>query len=524
MAGKQDKTRLLWAAFALSLGILGYVLHLQYRIITCPGPMEYREGAIVATTALLQRGGDPYAVENLPTYMNTYSIGYNVVVLPVAKVFGGGFVTHRTVSSILMLCCGGAILLALRHAGVSIQLATVAGVLLCVDLGARITRMDPFAMPFSSIARPDAMAMLLFLVSVLVPWRGGWSHRSMIIGLLAGVAAFYTKPYFVIGFPMVAAFVVLFRSKQLGLIYGVGFIVLLAASLFTATRISPWYVELLIRGNIASIAPDYLHLARQIWNFVITRPATIAMLFVAGYVGISRLINLPRSKVFAWSLDRPLLNLPADFPWFAAGCMLLLLVAKMGPHVGNSMVYFHQLLTPFVLLIIIRFVDRPRMVGKLWPVAFLLVDLAITAVTLPKPPDPHTERWAEWRQIIDGKQNIYAPAPLAAMISETGKPLYENGLSEYFLWAIKPEVGPSVEPLRQRYQVYIDDLDRQVCAEKFDLIVLPVQIDTRRPTFLKTDHVAQHYHVVGTLEFPMDWSPGFGGMLLLPKGNPGKHP
>src|SRR5688572_6207305 len=104
MAGKQDKTRLLRAALVVALAIIAYVLYLQYRIITAPGPMEYREGAIVATNAILMRGGDPYAIENLPVYMNTYGVGYNLVVLPFARMFGVGFATHRAVSVAMLMC------------------------------------------------------------------------------------------------------------------------------------------------------------------------------------------------------------------------------------------------------------------------------------------------------------------------------------------------------------------------------------------------------------------------------------
>jgi hypothetical protein len=71
--------------------------------------------------------------------------------------------------------------------------------------------------------------------------------------------------------------------------------------------------------------------------------------------------------------------------------------------------------------------------------------------------------------------------------------------------------------LRRRYDRFVSDLAEQVRQRKFDLIVLPYDRGKPEFTFLPTELVQEHYHPIGELDLPMDWQPGWTGVLFEPK-------
>ena len=497
-------------AALLAVGALGYIAYLQIKFIQYPGPMELRECAMLLSTDLLNRGGNPYNTENLPTYINVYGVGYNWLVLPFAKVFGFGFATHRAVSAAFTLLCSVWLFIVMRGRR-RYLLAFTAAVLFYADLAARtMPDQAPFGTPMSSLACPDAPGFLLFLISVFYPWRDGFKTRSLVVSSLAGAAAFFVKPYFIVGTPVVLAYVFLFRSKSRGLTYGGLFAAVFGVIAGFAMWRSDWFFTILIRANNAASAPSFQHLCNQIFVLARSTPGILALFFVAAFAGLRRALRMGASA--GWR------RVPVDFTWFAMSCHLVLLLVKLAPHQGNMMRYFYELFTPYALIIVIRFLSRHR--HPAW-IGLLLLDCVLLVGTgLPKPPVPYAHGWARWREIIAGKQHIYAAPPVAWYIREQGNAVYDTGMSEYIIYAIYNRADQSVEPLRQHVAQFKRDLDDQVQDEKFDLIIVGTGGGELMPTFLPMDKVKEHYDVVQWIEFPMDWSPGYGGYVLKPKGIP----
>ena len=91
---------------------------------------------------------------------------------PLACAFGSTLWIHRAVSLTLTLLCCGLILVATYKLTGSGKLAFAAAVLLYCDLAIRCADLGQPALPVTILARPDAMALALFLGSVFWPmWK-----------------------------------------------------------------------------------------------------------------------------------------------------------------------------------------------------------------------------------------------------------------------------------------------------------------------------------------------------------------
>jgi hypothetical protein len=170
---------------ALLLPLAGAVVSC-WRVSRCPAPLEYRENVVILTTDLLLHGKNPYILENQPVYVNVFGLGYNWVTASVMRLVGSTdqFVAHRAVSIICALACSLALFMTLRRDGV--------GWLLC--LAGSITWLFHLCVGLAPTARPDALGLLLFLASVLVPYYAHFSARSVAASTVLGICAFLTKP------------------------------------------------------------------------------------------------------------------------------------------------------------------------------------------------------------------------------------------------------------------------------------------------------------------------------------------
>jgi hypothetical protein len=91
------------------LGLVFYFIWLSVYaiiIVTTPVPVEYREGAILLTTDYILKGLNPYSLANQPLSMNVYGLGFNLVVLPFAAIFGNTLAIHRAISIIWLFLAG----------------------------------------------------------------------------------------------------------------------------------------------------------------------------------------------------------------------------------------------------------------------------------------------------------------------------------------------------------------------------------------------------------------------------------
>jgi hypothetical protein len=489
-----------WIVFALAAVALTYALYVNVVVLTLPAPQEYREAAIVLGSDRLLRGENPYALANQPVYTNIYGIGYHLVVYPLARVVGSTFLVHRAVSMAFALASCALVFATLRRARVDARLAFAAAALLYCDLALRVAPMRPAALPLTILARPDAMGLFLFLLSLVVPWWKRFSTASLAVSATCAIAAFFTKPYFVLGLPVVAAYLLLLRSWRRGLLYGVVSIIALIGLLALATAAMETYLANVVTGNRSATGQNIpSHLYAQMRTYALHSPGLLVVFAMS----------------VAWWLRGPWRE--TDLFTFAAACSAAVLFFRLGRYGGNSMLYFYHLLSPLLLLAAFAFVARVP-ASRRWPVLLLLaVDFILLTWSAGRIPSSHAEVWAEWQNLLAPHRNVYAPPPLAAVLHRQGKPVYDAGLSDSFLYSMQNGIYPGDEVLRRRYEQFVADLSTQVREQRFDLIVLPYENDKPQFTFLASDLVQQHYRPVGKLELPMTWQPGWVGVVLEPR-------
>ncbi len=456
----------LLAAWGLVL-LLGYDLSL----VRAPVQLEYREGAILQTTQLLLDGANPYAAANQPADTNSYGIFYHLVMLPLARAFGNSFMIHRLVSGLCILAAGTFIvgMLAQRKASPSAALAS--GVLVAANLLFYTT-------PFS---RPDGLGEMLFLLAAFLPWAGRYSRLSLAVSVVLGVLAFFTKFYFALGAGYAAGYLLFSRRYRAFFFYCLGFGLLLAASALVVARVFPFYFYDTFYNHLGIAGKKLDFFLYQSTLYLVLYASAFLLLAGLGIALIRRLVRRQLSLGAAWA--------GLDFPLVGLGCSLVVVGGSMGWVPGTLMVYYLQLITPFLVVLLVE-VTRGR--ARLAPLAegCLMVCLYGNLVllglnpfdgrsapwTVLAQPVPSAAEWALIRERISSSQQIYNSPVMAGEMVAARREVYDNGHTEYYFLTMQgvPDflLLPPGALVAQRGHDFLDRINRQITDRSFDWIVI----------------------------------------------------
>jgi hypothetical protein len=142
--------------------------------IFIPYQIEFREGNALVLTKILLGGRNPFSFENQPLGMTNYGLGYNLVVLPFAMLFGNTLVVHRAVTFTFILLVAFLIYLSLNRSVHEPVLALVCSAFIMTGLIAN-----------GGIgAFPSAMGTFLFYIAILVPFVRSFDKNSLVISVL----------------------------------------------------------------------------------------------------------------------------------------------------------------------------------------------------------------------------------------------------------------------------------------------------------------------------------------------------
>ena len=220
------------------------------RVVALANPVEYRENALVLSTSLMCDGENPYALAHQPVFANVYGIMYPLAVLPVAKAFGSGFLVHRLLSSIFVILAGLCLIHALRTDGVSWPFAALGGMLLFAELGCS----------HAVAARPDSLGVLFLMLSVSIPWRMKLSATGLAAGAVFSILGFFTKPYFLLGLPLIASYLFLFVSMRRAIAFAALSLAALAAAVAAIHALCPAYFTNVFFIHLNAATSDFDHL------------------------------------------------------------------------------------------------------------------------------------------------------------------------------------------------------------------------------------------------------------------------
>ena len=495
---------LLWAALLVYSALL-IKHHLQ--LILEVLPLDIFEPAMLLITGLIMEGGNPYRAEYLPIYTDVYPALYNVLVAPLAGVFGNTLVLHRAVNAGMLLISCGLCYQSLRHLGVDKLYALCAGTMLYAAL-------LHYSTPIASV---NGLGHCLYMACLLVPLASGFSRRSLIFSAVFGVLAFFGKPYFIAA-PAFLAMYLLWRVSLLSAAaYALLVLVLLGASVGATLLIAPYYMDTTIFAMHAATAftRDENHLIKQLLDFLAVYASLILAILLAGTAAL---------RVPAANGAIPARGLEYFTFMLLGGTLAIVLV--LGYNRGNYLTYLFQLMSPFLLLAAFLLVHRSqRTLPLLLPLLFM--GFWQTWSLLPTHTSPERTSWEVLEEKIDQHEHIFANEIVAHLLNAKGKKLYQGALSQHFHFSVfKPvllrreESSRSVRSISARY---IRETNEMIGRKFFDLVLLrpgkwgiigasptgwPFEKGHGQAEFLK------NYEKVDTLQLPYPERRG-GGMRKI---------
>lgn len=470
--------------------------------IFMPFPIEYREGAVQVMTQILLAGGNPFSLQYQPLAMNNYGFGYGLVVFPFAKLFGNTLLVHRSINFCFLLACLLLVGKTIWDQKKDILLAFLAGLLIAVTL-AGLSGLGAF---------PSTMGTFLFLLSITIPLRRSFSNSGLIASAMFSLMAFYTKPYFILGFGIVAAYMFIFVSKQRAANYSILFllafslIVLIVRSLFEL-----YFIDTFI-SNLSNAEFSSAHMRSQLMQLDIEFLPTIILAVILLLLNWAMFSSTAQTQkrfdleinISKW--DAPFLPRPFNYLTFTSVVCFLTFVYVLGPHLGNSMTYGYQILVPpFILCVFQALQVKSRVV--VLALGLLLVNILSLEYTLLHPSFLRQRDSAAWHQLyryVDDLERVVNSPVMASALIECGIPPVDSGQTQFY-FRIKPYsdrklFGPGYETVASNGDAYCSSLENDVRQRKFDGIF----ITRRARNMIPADLVAEYYVQVDllTLEMP----------------------
>ena len=495
---------LLWAALLVYSALL-VKHHLQ--LILEVLPLDIFEPAMLLITGLIMEGGNPYRAEYLPIYTNVYPALYNVLVAPLAGVFGNTLALHRAVNAGMLLISCGLCYQSLRHLGVDKLYALCAGAMLYAAL-------LHYSTPIASV---NGLGHCLFMACLLVPLLAGFSRRSLIFSAVFGVLAFFGKQYFIAAPAFLSVYLLWRVSLLSAVVYSLLVLLLLAASVGVTLLIAPYYLDTtFFAPQVATIfSRDENHLIKQLLDFLTVYASLILAILLAGTAAL---------RVPAANGAIPARGLEYFTFMLLGGTLAVVLV--LGYNLGNYLTYLFQLMSPFLLLAsFLLFHRSQRMLPLLLPLLFM--GFWQTWSLLPTHTSPERTTWEVLEVEIERHEHIFADALVVHLVSAQGKTLYQGALTQYFHFSVfKPAAlgrevqAPSVRSISTRY---IRETNEMIGRKFFDLVLLrpggwgiigapptgwPYEKGPGQAEFLK------NYEKVNTLQLPYPERLG-GGMKKI---------
>lgn len=457
----------------IALLLLFWLVYFSLTTIRIPYPIEYREGASQVMTQILLKGENPFSLEQHPLSMNNYGIGYNLVVLPFAKSFGNTLLVHRSVSVFFLF----ASLLLVAYALWKLKQDPLISILggLCISIG--------LAGRGGLGAFPSALGTFLFLSAILLPRLYSFRASSLVVSALLAVMAYYTKPYFVIAFAIVAVYTFTFVSRRKGLFYSLVFPFIFGLLFLVVRYIFKLYFIDTFVSNLFNTKQSFGHLYDQLLELGIEfSPAILVGL-------IFLLFNLPSfllddfrkstvSRAVILKADAPLLNIPINYFAFTFISCFLAFVLVLGPHKGSYMTYSYQLVMPPFILWLCQMLDSKSRISAIAAGLLLLNVVLLEWILIPASflHQRSSAAWLELYDMVNTSQHVANSPVLASAVIEAGRVPTDSGQTEYYYDIQRyPEnvlFGPDYQTIKHQGKAYALSIQNAVRDHTFDRIFL----------------------------------------------------
>jgi len=353
LSGAPSKAILRWAlAVVIVLLVLAVAVTVGQSLLHQVGmqmQLNYVEGFIVDDALRVARGEALYSDPRQPPFVvSVYTPLYPMLLATLIGTGLDGFLAGRLLTLAAVLCSA----LVIGASGVR-RTGTVAVV------AALLFLLDPLQFPWSIVVRPDALAVLLSVVSVVIVGKGG-ERRAVWRAVPLLVAAVFTKQS-AIAAPAAVLVTLLVRRPRAGWLF--------AAALGGAVA------AILAAAQIATSGQFLFHTVAANANpFEIGRVASLWTAFLRGHAPEAVVLLLLLARA-GWQRNMSVFSLYAAFAW---------VVAIGAGKVGSDFNYFVEPIAALALLAAHEFptalVRRyPRV--HAWSSVALLVGVAILGGT-----------------------------------------------------------------------------------------------------------------------------------------------
>ena len=465
-----DKTVLMaWINRLFIAGLVFFIVWLlvyAWNVIITYGPAGYREGANMLLTEYILKGRNPFVLMNQPLMNTNKGAFYNLLVVPFAAIFGNTLALHRIISIVFILLTCGLVVWCLRYFKIKWPVSIAGGTIVFAGL---LFFIGP-------TARADGLGTFLYMTAGLIPFMRKFDRQSLLICATAGILAFFTKPYFILSFGIVAFYIFLFLSKKKALVLMIGTSLVLLTAAVMVRRFFPCYFLNTILNNASNEASHVDFLLKQLIVFTGVFAPLLLIFFLTHPI----------------HLDKPFLSMPFDyfgFFFFCAFDAILLL----GQNTGNYMVYLFQLMAPPLVILTLKNLKLQLNFRALIPLPLLLINLYLLSffVLYPNTPPP-AEQWSEVNQLLaESKKVLNSPILVPEMIRLGLQPI-DSGSTEYY-YRTQPYEGNLIAPLfsatKMRGNDYLYEIENNIRTKGFDKII----ITKGYSPFAKLDLLQQFY-------------------------------
>lgn len=484
----------------IALLLFFWFVYFSFATLSIPYPIEYREGASQVMTQILLTGGNPFSLEHHPLSMNNYGIGYNLVVFPFAKIFGNTLLVHRSVSVFFLFASLFLIAGTVWKLKQDLLISITSCLLITIALAGR----------GGLGAFPSALGTFLFLSAILLPSLYSFRFSSLVASAILAIMVYYTKPYFVIAFGIVAAYTFTFVSKRKGFFYSFFFLIAFGL-LFLGVRyvLKLYFIDTFI-SNLSNTKQSLDHLSNQLlelgiefWPAILS--ALVLLLFNLPSFSLAKFYKSILSRPGLAQVDAPLLNSPINYFAFTFISCFLAFVLILGSHKGNYMTYAYQLVVPPFLLWLFQMLNPKSRISTI-AIGVLLINIVLVELTLIHPSFLHQRTSEDWRNLYDmvnTSQHVANSPVLASALTEAGMIPTDSGQTEYYFDIQRyPDnilFGPGYKTIKQQGMTYTLTMRKSIRNHQFDRIFLTDEFINLLPRAM----VEEYYDQIATITIEM---------------------
>lgn len=495
---------------------ISWSVYFMYRTVLIPHQVTTLEGAANVHTWFYLRGMNPFTLENQPIGITLYGFIYNFIVFPFAVWFGNTLAVHRAVNLVFIFLSSVIYFKVIFRERKNNLLALAGSAFAMISL-AGVQGLGGIS------AYPAPTGAFFFTVAIFVPLLFSFDNKSLAFSIFFILAGFYTKPYFLLSFGIVASYVFLFVSPKKGLIYGLSFIIVALLSILVVKDIFPLYFVGTIWANVSQTIRSLDHLLSQLNSLINTflPLLTITLLSLAAdgvRIGDkSNIKNFLKINVSRW--NEPLFGYSADYIFYAFLITLLAFVTVLGWHSPNPLGYAYQLVAPlFICWAFSRLIpeNKTNLIS-----AFLIIVNLFTWQSSVMSPEYLKERspneWTRLMGYLDGVNAFIHPPMMVTDIMALGYAPMDSGQTVIF-YTIQPYPDTILtdipyERVRRDGYSLTSSINHRIEKRGYDVII----IQKDKSQFFDTWTLEQNYDQVDEITIYLNFEGNITLQVWQPK-------